>query len=306
MTNTRNIIILLAGLFLLTGCRELPAYFSNDRTVARVGNTKLHGSDLKNAVPKGVHGDDSAALTKIYIDRWIRKQIKLQEAEKMFEASVADIDRKVEEYRQTLLIHRLDEQLIDREIDTVFTEQEITAYYDAHKGEFKVDRPLVKGRIVRFPEGYRQAQQLRTLMKGRREEQQQDFTDICLKNEFQVTDFGGKWVDFPEFLSHLPSLRTENYDSVLGTTDVQEMHGSKSHYYFQIGEVRRVGESIPLELLTQTIRRILYKQRQEAIIRRFEDRIYEAALADERVEYFEPLHGQADSAGGNRTPKTRQ
>ncbi len=295
MMNTRNILALLAGLLLLTGCRELPAYFSPDRTVARVGSTKLHRSDLKNAVPQGVTGEDSIALTKIYIDRWVRKQIKLQEAEKVFEASVADIDRKVEEYRQTLLIHRLDEHLIDRELDTVFTSEQIAAYYDVHKGEFKLDRPLVKGRIVRFQTGYRQALQLRALMQGHRETQQQDFTDICLKNDFAVTDFGDKWVDFSEFLSHLPSLRTENYDSVLGTTDVQEMHDSRSHYYFQIHDVRRAGESIPLERIAPTIRRILYKQRQEAIIHKFEERIYEEAVHMKRVEYNDEEFAKADS-----------
>lgn len=84
-------------------------------------------------------------------------------------------------------------------------------------------------------------------MGAKSEARQQDFRDICAKNDFTVTDFSDQWVDFPEFLSFLPTLRSQNYDPVLATTAVQEMRDSHSHYYFQIDAVRREGEPIPLE-----------------------------------------------------------
>ena len=104
-------------------------------------------------------------------------------------------------------------------------------------------------------------------MGAKSEARQQDFRDICAKNDFTVTDFSDQWVDFPEFLSFLPTLRSQNYDPVLATTAVQEMRDSHSHYYFQSDAVRREGEPIPLERLRGTIRRILFNQRQSEIIR---------------------------------------
>jgi len=44
-----------------------------------------------------------------YIDRWVVKQLKLKEAEVLFSSSADDIDRMVEEYRQALLIRKLDQ-----------------------------------------------------------------------------------------------------------------------------------------------------------------------------------------------------
>ena len=137
---------------------------------------------------------------KVYVDRWVRKQLKLQEAEILFSASADDIDKMVEEYRQALLIRQLDQHYVDRSIDTTFTENEIAAYYNAHKADFRLDRTLVKGRIVQFGEGYRQARKLRELMGTKSEARQQDFRDICAKNDFTVSDFSDQWVDFPEFL----------------------------------------------------------------------------------------------------------
>ena len=286
MTLRTKIAVVAATLF-LAGCQELPGYFASDTTLARAGGSELKMRDVESVVPKGVTGEDSAAFMKVYVDRWVRKQLKLQEAEILFSASADDIDKMVEEYRQALLIRKLDQHYVDRSIDTTFTENEIAAYYNAHKADFRLDRTLVKGRIVQFGEGYRQARKLRELMGTKSEARQQDFRDICAKNDFTVTDFSDQWVDFPEFLSYLPTLRSQNYDPVLASTAVQEMRDSHSHYYFQIEAVRREGEPIPPERLRGIIRRILFNQRQGEIIRRHEEELSARATENGEVKIFD-------------------
>ena len=182
--NLRAKITVAAGVLLLAGCRELPRYFASGTTIARAGGKELKMGDVRSVVPQGLTGDDSAAFMRVYVDRWVVKQLKLQEAGTLFSPSAADIDKMVEEYRQALLIRKLDQHYVDRSIDTVFTADEIAAYYNAHKADFKLDRTIVKGRIVRFAEGYRQAAKLKTLMASKTEAQQQDFRDICEKNGF--------------------------------------------------------------------------------------------------------------------------
>ena len=279
----RAIIAAAACVWLLAGCRELPRYFGEE-TYARGGGKELRSRDVQGVVPAGLSDADSAAYMKVYVDRWVRKQLKLQEAEALFSSSAADIDKMVEEYRQALLIRKLDQYYVDRDLDTAFTDDEIVAYYNAHSGDFRLDRPIVKGRIVRFPERYRQAAKLKTLMGAQSAAQQQDFSDICTKNDFEVNDFREQWIDFPEFLSYLPTLRSQNYDSVLGSTAVQEMRDSHSQYLFRIEAVRREGEAIPLERLRPTIRRILFNQRQTELIRRCEEELFDRAVENGEVK----------------------
>lgn len=271
MTNRRANIALAALAVLLTGCRERPAY--NRTVIARVGDKELCLRDVRSVVPQGITGDDSAAFMKVYVRRWAVQQLKLQEAEQLFSSSADDIERTVEEYRQALLIRRLDRHCVDRSIDTTFTDGEIAAYYEAHKSDFKLDRTLVKGRIVRFRDDYRQAAKLKTLMEAESEARQQDFSDLCEKNGFIVSDFRRQWVDFSEFLSCLPTLRSKNYDSVLGSSDVQEMRDDRARYYFRIEAVAREGGAIPLERLREHIRRILFNRRQNEIIRSYEEEL---------------------------------
>ena len=187
--NLRAKIAVVAASVFLAGCREMPGYFASDTTLARAGGKQLQLRDVESVVPKGVTGEDSAAFMKVYVDRWVRKQLKLKEAETLFSASGDDIDKMVEEYRQALLIRKLNQLYVDRSIDTTFTDDEITAYYNAHKADFRLDRTLVKGRIVQFGEGYRQARKLKELLGAKSAAQQQDFRDICEKNDFTVTDF---------------------------------------------------------------------------------------------------------------------
>lgn len=284
----------LACVLLLAGCRELPRYFAGDAAVARAGGKELRLRDVRTVVPQGLSGEDSAAFMKVYVDRWVRKQLKLQEAEELFSASAGDIDKMVEEYRQALLIRKLDQYYVDRSVDTTFSDAEISAYYEAHKGDFRLDRTIVKGRIVRVPDSYRQVTKLKPLMASPSPARQQDFSDLCVKNNFEVNDFREQWIDFSEFLSYLPTRRSQNYDPLLATTAVQEMRDSYSHYYFQIDAVRREGEAIPLERLRATIRRILFNQRQTDIIRRHEEELYTRAVEEGEVRL--PDGGRAAAA----------
>lgn len=196
-----------------------------------------------------------------------------------------------------MLIRKLEQRYVDRSIDTTFTDREIAAYYQTHKSDFKLDRPLVKGVIVRSREGYRQAAKLKTLMKETGEAQQQVLHDICEKNNLTMTDFREHWVDFSEFLNYLPALQSQNHRSMLNSvSNVQEMRDNQSHYFFRIDAVLREGDPIPLERLRPTIRRILFNQRQGEVIRRHEEELLTRGLEENKVRLFVAEEVRRDSS----------
>ena len=283
--NVRTKITMLAAL-LLTACQELPSYLGGDALLAQVGRKELRQHDVESVVPAGLTGSDSVEFVGVYIDRWVRKQLKLQEAEVLFSASGENIGKLVEEYRQALLIRKLEQYYVEIGVDTTFTDSEIAAYYNTHKSDFRLDRSVVKGCIVRFDDGFRQSRRLKELMGSKSEADRRDFRDLCLKNEFTVNDFSERWTDFPEFLSYLPTLRSQNYSSMLASTSVQEMRDSHAHYFFRIYEVRREGEPIPLERLRPTIRRVLLNQRKNETIRRHEEELYTRSTENGEVKIF--------------------
>ena len=279
-------IVILFVTAMAVACQELPNYFVDDNTVARVGRKELKLSDLEQVVPQSLSGADSVNFVGAYIDRWIVKQLKLEESELIFSASASDIERKVEEYRQSLLIRKIEQYYIDNEPRTIITDADIEEYYNAHKSEFRLDKTYVKGRVVALDEKYRQREKLYDMMRSPKAERQKDFTDICIKNNFVLKEFT-EWSEWSDFLAMLPTSRSRNYDSFLSKRgDVQKMSADGVVYYFQIKEVLSKGDIQPLELARETIARVLSTQRQSEAIKGREEIIKEQALTNGHARIY--------------------
>ena len=148
-------ISLFLAMATMVACQELPDYMVGSNTVARVGKKELNISEIQAATPAGLTGADSISFTKLYIDKWLVRQLKLEEAEQLFSEAETDIERLVEDYRQSLLMRKVDQHHIDEQLSEDFSEQDIADYYNSHKANFTLDRTLVKGRILCFDDDYR-------------------------------------------------------------------------------------------------------------------------------------------------------
>lgn len=269
----------------MAGCRELPSYFQGSEPLAKVGGRTLYMHEVERIAPAGMDSEDSTAFYRLYIDRWVSRQLKLQEADLLFSDAEADIEKMVEEYRQSLLIRKLDQYYVDRGIDSLFTDEAIQGYYNAHLSDFRTDRTLVKGSVLRFPLKERRAKELMKLMQSTRPSDRKDLEDICAKQGYQLSEFN-EWVNYEEFLSTLPTLRGDDYSSLLADSRVQQMEDRQSQYYFQLKAVRRSGEALPLEFVSETIRRILFNQRQSELLRRRDEERLKTGLEEGDVRLY--------------------
>lgn len=269
----------------MLSCGEMPVMPSDDVRLARVGRKELYSSEVLAIMPKNITGADSVQFVGSYVDRWIVKQLKVRQAEAMFPSSAADIENQVEEYRQSLLIKKFEQYYLDSEM-TVVGDDEIAAYYDAHKTDFRLDRTVVKGTVVSFGERFRQKERLVENMKKRgNAASEQEFRDMCVKNNFPLYEFT-EWTDYSDFLAMLPTVRSESYESLLGRGGVQKMTADGILYYFSIDSVLRRGDIQPLEMVSETVKRILETQRRGEIIRSHENEIIRAAAEDRHVKRY--------------------
>ena len=161
-------ILLFVALMMVTSCRELPDYLVGDDTIARVGRNELIVADMADVIPANLKGEDSVVFVKQYVDKWIVRQLKVEEADRLFSGSEKDIEKLVEDYRQSLLTGKVDQYYVDQQKGGEFTDEDIAEYYNTHKSDFVLDRTLVKGRIVGFPASYRQSKKLMEQMPPQR------------------------------------------------------------------------------------------------------------------------------------------
>ena len=277
-------IPIFALLLLTVSCREASHLFGYN-IVARAGSSVLSVDDIEHAVPQGLSGADSVSYVDSYIDKWVIRQLKLQEAELIFSSSELDIDRMVEEYRQSLLIRKIEQYYLDKDADFVISDADIEGYYNSHKSEFKLSSPVVKGYIVNFPEKYRRKDWLLAIMSSKKSDALKDFEQVCLKNNFRLVKHED-WVDYSEYLSSLPLLRTAKHEDLLSKRDVQQILYNHTYYCFRITDVLHAGEPMPLFMAKDKIVRILTTRRQGEVIRSNEERIVRNAEQNNQVKIY--------------------
>ena len=288
--------------FAAVSCRELPDYLMGDDVIARVGGELLTVQDISAVVPSNLKGDDSLSFVKQYTDKWLVRQLKVNEADELFSGTEKDIEKLVEDYRQTLLTSKVDQYYIDQQMSDDVSQEDITEYYNTHKSQFLLDRTLVKGRILRFDATYRQSTKLKTQMQKAATSQNDDkaFSDLCAKNNFLLIDNRSEWVNFADFLSNLPIPQSQNNEPLLDKMGVQELKIGSDRYYFDFTSVCRKGNVAPLEIVSDNIRRILITQRRSQIIKSHEEQILKSALEGGDAKVYKNMTGIMDNEQTNK------
>ncbi len=272
---TYSLLVLLVG---LSSCRLL----NEDEVVATVGKATLHASQLE-AVTSGLTGEDSLRAAESYTEQWVRRQVRAREATRVFSGEIQEVERMVEEYRTSLLVSRLEQNYLSTRLDTLVSDSVVKAYYDEHREEFVMDRTIVKGRIVRLPDSYRQSVKLFSLMGKKGAEEQQDFLDLCEKNNLELYTFDS-WVDFDEFLSYLPVRRGKSNEALFSKNKIHEMADADSKYFIEVSAVLKKGERAPYERVAETVRRMLYCRRRSELLQNFSDSLYSVAASEGVIE----------------------
>ena len=101
---------------------------SGDKVVATVYHKTLHQSDLQSIMYEGISANDSIVRAKAFIDNWIRRQLLIHQAENNIDASELDFSKQIEDYRNSLIIYKYETIMIEKNLDTVVTDEDIRKY----------------------------------------------------------------------------------------------------------------------------------------------------------------------------------
>lgn len=256
----------------------------SDDVVAVVDGHTLLGADIRRDMPHGLTGVDSVTFARMYVDNWVLNRLKMERAEQVLSSYEKDIERLVEGYRQSLIMRQLDQYYIDHALDIEITDKQLSAYYRAHSASFKLDHDKVRAVVVKTPRTFRNVTTLTTALKGvARSGSTEEVAALVEKHNLQLSDLTAEWVSYSDFLSHLPTERSQSYAGLLSKDGVQTMTSDNATFYFIITDVVRKGEVAPIECVEEDIRRRLYAERREEIVARYECELRREAVEAGRV-----------------------
>ncbi len=139
-----NIVrIMSGGVFCIIAACSSGETDVKDDVIAHVDQHTLTFAELRKNLPGGLSADDSIRFVKAYVNEWVETRLISDIAAE--DIDMTDINRLVEEYRNQLIVKEYLRRMFEAKADKI-DDSQINEYYDKHKSEFILERPMEIGR----------------------------------------------------------------------------------------------------------------------------------------------------------------
>lgn len=251
----------LAALLCLPSCGGSPegaaAPQDSAEIVAQVGDSVLTFDDLRARIPQGLDPADSLRLASNIADSWLRDVLLASVAEENV-VDLEHIDRLTEEFRNDLIVGEYMKRYQAAKPSKA-SDAEARRFYDANAGRMLLERPLVKGILIKVPADARGVEQLRRWMKSASASSVASIEKYGLGSAMQYDYFMDRWVDFSDVAAAIP-YRFETPDDFVSRTDDFETQRSGALYILHISDRKLSGDTMPYDFARPQILQALEQQ----------------------------------------------
>lgn len=276
--------VAMAALLLLTfvRCSEADT-LSDDPILARVHQKVLRLSDLEGMFPPEATAKDSALIRQAFVQRWSRETALQWEAERNLPTDL-NIDRLVRDYRASLVSSHYEEVLVGMRLDSTITQEELEAYYEESKGQYLLERPIVRCLFIRVPYPTEDEEQLQHLWNNGKIADTMALDNYCERfAEVALLDTDA-WYSLDDIAQQLPegTLTAANVNS---KREFSQQDGS-FRYYFRLLELKPRLEIAPLSYVEDQARKVILHSRKREVIEAAREEIFERELRRNNIETF--------------------
>jgi len=276
---------LLWSLLLLSGCNYINRNSDGDY-VAKVDEKTYLLKDLRLQLPPGMTKQDSLARVNDILTRWVKKELMLKMAEENLDESQRDLSKELEEYRNSMLIHRYQQQLLNQKLDTVLTEADIHHYYDIHPEKFTLDYDIVKAVYVEIPKTVAKADQIKRWMSENSLRSMSELESYSFQYASKYDHFNNDWVDFSKILARIPGSKDEP-EQLLRRSKLHQFSDLNNVYFILINDYILAGEKAPYDFVKDRIESLILNSRKMEFLQDLEKNIYEKGKRENRFKFKE-------------------
>ena len=274
-----KIAFVILSLLAVSGCKQQTGETSKD-VIVSVGNEILSKEELDAYIPKGISEQDSLIAAENFIRFWIKEVLTYEIAAKNV-ADKKEIERLVENYRQSLIIYRYQEQLVQEKLSKTITAKDIKQYYDENKNNFKLDAPLLKGMLLKIPANASGIDNVRNWYKSTKTKDLESLDKYIVKNAVSYDDFLDHWVNWESIKDKLPAGQLDE-NSLQKHIELQD---SNFYYFIKIHDYLRPGDYEPVEYAEPYLKEILINQKKTDFLRGIENDLYHEALKLGKIKF---------------------
>jgi hypothetical protein len=255
------------------------------KPVAKVQDSYLYLDELAGIVPPGTPSQDSVVRAEAYIDSWIRKQLLIQEATRKMDINEAEVERKILDYRYSIIAYEYQTFFIKQHLDTAVSKSEIEAYYKANVDNFILKQNIVQATFIKVPKTAPKTEKIKEMLFSR-DNDQRELKSYCLSFSAAYHLSDSTWIVFDDLVRNSPLAEIPNKVQFLKSNPYYET-SDDSHLYFLKVDRYQISDNIsPLEFVTSDIKNIILNKRKVDLAKRLEDEVFEQAQNNKRFEIY--------------------
>ncbi|MFH5885824.1 peptidyl-prolyl cis-trans isomerase [Halalkalibaculum sp. DA3122] len=290
---TNNYVFLLTILIpvLLAGCQQR-VQTSSEGQLARVGNTVLTIDEAAERAPEFLLKEDSLSALHRYREDWIRRQVILQEAQRLGVNENREIRNRLERLREEVLVQGLkDYVMAEHEQDLEITDEEARNYYQQYKDQLVLDERYVRFRHV-VTNTHQDAQSAKDdLMRGI--EWPEVARTYSKNGEARIQESEKFW---PISMALADNTVMNTLLQRIGITEISPIRRVNGDYHFiQLMETRPAGGHPDLDWLMDQIKEWLRIEKRRRHFNSYVKNLYLNAQSNNEIERYNVLESNINA-----------
>lgn len=274
------------GLFiflLCVACSEQHDHGGRTPLVELDGNF-LYKEDLQSVLPANLSKDDSLLFAEHYIRNWVEDVLLYDKARNNI-PNDKKIDKLVENYRKSLIMHTYQQALIHQQLSEEISEQDLEDYFEKNQTLFKVERPLMKGLFIKVPLKASQLSNVRRWYKTETQDAVEHLEKYSLQNAVKYEYFYDRWVPVSDVSNMLP-LKVSHVEEYLNKNRHVELKDTAFYYFLNVSDYRSVGEQEPYEFARVHVKDMLLNMKRVEFMNQVKDDLYQRAVKRDKIKYY--------------------
>jgi hypothetical protein len=265
---------------ILIGCVACgPKEDEEVRSIASAGEKKLSEDEYKQFNFFGSQYSDSVSISKKLIEAWAEDELFYQEAKEKLLPEDIDVEAEIEKYRKELINYKYEIRLIENNLDTTISKEEIQAYYDANRDNFILKDNIVKVNYFKVPVKTKALNKMKAAVFSQNPKEKENLKGLCLQYADNYFLNDSTWLLLEDIKKEIPQLRElPEYNFYAGR--YFEYSDSLNYYFLKIKEIKVKNGLSPINFEMKNIRNILLNGRKMKLIRQYKKQILEKARVE--------------------------
>ena len=234
----------------------------------------------------GITGEDSVQIIERFVQRWAT-DILVYEKAKQNVAKNEEIERLVDAYRKSLIMHEYEQRLVGERLSKEISEQETMQFYNQYASSLKLTDELLQGILIAVPNEAPHLNNLKKWMNNPDSVNIEKIEKYALQNASNYQFFMDEWKTFADIQKSLvkPVQHPSQLLSTAGSTIV--MNDSVTTNILYIKQFLLTGQQKPYEYAKEEIKEILLNRRKIEFLQQLETAIYNDALQGGEIIYYQ-------------------